>query len=117
MFVADFCRELKNAEIELFSSFPSILMHEAEKSRNSSFDPSGNYARLLIKLEHLENLFFIERLLIESGEQARGDLLDVSVEIVSLTTIFWKERDQFHGLYSDFEWLVSMNTGLEMKQS
>ena len=62
--------------------------------------------RLLIHLEHLQNLFFVERLLLRYGQPDEGDLLVVSSEMVNLTVLIWKYKDRLIGFTGDFEWIV-----------
>ena len=64
------------------------------------------YSRLLTRLEHLQNLFLLERILIKHGHDTAQDLIDISNEMLSLTSGIWKERDRLLGLHGDFEWLV-----------
>ncbi|KAI0179811.1 hypothetical protein GGR52DRAFT_214280 [Hypoxylon sp. FL1284] len=51
--------------------------------------------RLMIQLEHLQNLFFIERLLLRYGHSDNGDLLET-----------WTDIDRLGDFSNDCEWLV-----------
>lgn len=64
------------------------------------------YTELIIYLEHLQNLFFIDRLLVQRGHDRNADLLSVSFDMVSTTLVFWMHVDRLVAV-SDFEWLVS----------
>jgi hypothetical protein len=66
------------------------------------------YSRLLTRLEHLQNLFLLERLLIKQGHATAQDLVDVSIEMLSLTSGIWKERERLMCVSGDFEWLVCL---------
>ena len=64
------------------------------------------YAKLLIQLEHLLNLFFIERLLNKTKNTTLSTgIIDTSMEIVSVALIFWTHKDKMAGLHEDYEWL------------
>ena len=66
------------------------------------------YVRILVRLEHLQNLFFAERLSLRLGHVDENRLLVISFEMVSLTLLFWTHQDRFSGVRRDFEWLVSL---------
>ncbi|KAI1087001.1 hypothetical protein F5B19DRAFT_497797 [Rostrohypoxylon terebratum] len=75
-------------------------------------------SRTFIQLEHLQNMFFIERLLLRNGHEDKGDLLRVSYDLVILTlpwyglqatclkSIYYLELDKFAAFRNDCEWLV-----------
>lgn len=64
------------------------------------------YTKVVVHIEYLQNLFFVNRLLVQHGHDSQGDLLGVSFEMVSTTLIFWTHMDRLAGLHGDFEWLV-----------
>jgi len=64
------------------------------------------YTTILVRLEHLQNLFFLERLLLQAGAGSEATLLDVNCELVALTLIFWTRDDRLHQLRADSQWLV-----------
>lgn len=67
------------------------------------------YAKIMLRLEHLQNVFLIERLLKKVGHPDPSDaLLQASVEIVSITSALWTHRDRLCGQHRDFEWIVSL---------
>lgn len=55
----------------------------------------------------MQNLFFVERLLLRLGHIDENRLLPISFEMVTLTLLFWTHQDRFSGMRRDFEWLVS----------
>lgn len=65
--------------------------------------------RMLIKLEHLQNLFFVDKLLIRHGHVDDGDLLIRSYELVALALKLWTNKDRFDSIYirRSFEFVVS----------
>ena len=76
-------RDLK-ARLEKFvSEFPSCIRYQTGDLANPNIDPQTLYYRLIIELERLQNVFFIERLLIRHGREDTGDLLMVSIDMVT----------------------------------
>lgn len=66
------------------------------------------YPRLLIHMEHLQNILFIERLLLRHGKEGRADILTVSFELVSAMLPLWTHRERFADIRDDNDWLVSL---------
>ncbi|KUI62438.1 hypothetical protein VP1G_09553 [Cytospora mali] len=97
---------LRERELDAFSGLPKALTYSPEDVRDSSVDASTLYARLVVLLEHLQNLFFISRLLVQWGYDDHAELLKVSFEMVAATLVFWTHMDRLVGLHGDFEWLV-----------
>jgi hypothetical protein len=64
------------------------------------------YSRLLTRLEHLQSLFLLERLLTKRDHINSEQLIDISMEMLAITSGIWKYRDRLMELHSDFEWLV-----------
>jgi hypothetical protein len=88
-------------------SFPEQLIFNRGDITNRNISGPMLYAKLLIQLEHLLNLFFIERLLNKvENVTLSTSLVQLSLEIVSLTLIFWTHKDKMTGLHDDYEWLV-----------
>lgn len=90
------------------ATFPSALHYDPRCLDDVEIDVRVVFARLLLRLEHLQNLFFIERLLLRLGNLDEGDLLVVSFEMLSLTLLFWTHKDTFSSIRRDLEWLVSL---------
>lgn len=72
---------------------------------------SDIYAVIVVRLELLQNMFLIERLLMKlravSGHCHQGlELLRLSVEMITLALIFWTHKDRLDAVHHDFEWLV-----------
>ncbi|KAK8006523.1 hypothetical protein PG991_012820 [Apiospora marii] len=84
---------------------------------DTALDSATRYSKLLVRLEHLQNLFFIQRLYAKHGQSDRSELLAVSFEMVSLTIYFWTHRDWFKGILGDYEWLVSRGHQLSIFSS
>lgn len=71
--------------------------------------PTVLYSRLLVQLEHLQNILFIERLSLRHGKVDRADIIAVSFDMVSYTLPFWTNHDRLAPMRDDCEWLVSMS--------
>lgn len=99
--------ELKRRQDSIFAEYPSGLKYHSNDLRDLSISGSTLYTKLVIYLEHLQNLFFIARLLVQRGHDSHADLMRVSFEMVSGTLIFWTHMDRLaRGVHVDCEWLV-----------
>lgn len=98
---------MKEHEYEAFAQIPGVLKYSPDTVRDPSVSAADIYIRILVLLEHLQNLFFITRLLVQWGHDSNAELLNVSFEMVSVTLVFWTHMDRLAGLHGDFEWLVS----------
>ncbi|KAF6824166.1 fungal specific transcription factor [Colletotrichum plurivorum] len=97
---------LKNKELEAAADMPAVLRFKESDVRDPDVDSEKLYPRMLMRLEHLQNLFFIERLLKRHGRANDRDLLAVSYEMTSATLLFWTNMDGLAMVYEDFKWLV-----------
>ncbi|KAF3059630.1 putative fungal specific transcription factor protein [Daldinia childiae] len=87
--------QLRSRELSTVSAFPSCLRFDPFDIDDPDVPINHLSARLFIQQEHLQNMFFIERLLLRFGHQDKGDLLKVSYDLVT-QTLPW----------NDCEWLV-----------
>ena len=91
----------------MYLQLPVYLVYNFHED-SRQIKPPLFYTRILIRLEHLLNLFFLERLLSDKSKSIGGrDLLTISFEMLSLTTILWTHKDRLAGFQGEFEWLVS----------
>ncbi|KAJ0160375.1 hypothetical protein CTA2_8086, partial [Colletotrichum tanaceti] len=97
--------EIKERQLQTVAGLPKILVFKEEDVQDRKLDVSLLYVRLIVHLEHLQNMFFIERLLAKRGHDD-GALLSVSFEMVSKTLMFWTNMDRLSCINGDFEWLV-----------
>lgn len=88
------------------AELPSSLHYNVSRVHDMSTEVPHLYAQIMVKLDHLQNIFFIERLLQKAGEMNQADLLTVSVDMVSTTLVLWTNKDRLLGVHGDFEWLV-----------
>ncbi|EXK24027.1 hypothetical protein FOMG_19228 [Fusarium oxysporum f. sp. melonis 26406] len=98
--------EIKARAERIVAKFPQSLIHHPEDPDSPDFEVDTIYSRILIRLEHLQNLFFAERLLLRLGHSDQSRLLIISFEMVTLTLIFWTQQDRFAEVRRDFEWLL-----------
>ncbi|CAG9940068.1 unnamed protein product [Clonostachys rosea f. rosea IK726] len=97
---------IKAHDLAVLSSFPSALLYNPKDIDNANFDVDVVYGKILVRVEHLQNMFFIERLLLRYSYPDEGDLLVVSYDMVTTTLGIWIHKDKFAGIRRDFEWLV-----------
>ncbi|KAF9869959.1 fungal specific transcription factor [Colletotrichum karsti] len=98
--------DLKNRELRAAADMPAVLQFRESDVRDPDIGAEMLYPRMIMRLEHLQNLFFIERLLRRHGCANEKDLLAVSYELTSTTMIFWTNMDGLAMVYEDFKWLV-----------
>lgn len=89
------------------AEFPHVMLWRQEEITDHSVPSSALFSRLLLKLEGLQNDFFLYRLLLQKGELDEGNLLVTSYELVSLVLNLWTHMDRFPEILPDFSWLVS----------
>ncbi|KZL86098.1 fungal specific transcription factor [Colletotrichum incanum] len=99
-------RALKVKELKAAAEVPTIMQFDESDIRDSKISGQVLHVKLLMLLEHLQNLFFIERLLNRLDCSNRRELLAVSYEMTSTTLLFWTNMDGLGMLCEDFKWLV-----------
>lgn len=95
--------------MDAMSSFPIGVQFSNDDFTNPAVDAGTLYTRLLLRLEHLSNLFFIERLSCKGNYLYSPLMLEISLEMISLTLSFWTQQNRLEGLQGDYEWLVMMH--------
>ncbi|UKZ80033.1 hypothetical protein TrVFT333_007798 [Trichoderma virens FT-333] len=100
---------MRKRELDIFSLFPPGLQFKNEDFTNPSVDAPTLYIRLLTRLEHLSNLFFIERLSYRGSILYTPQMLEISLEMITLTLSFWTQQNRLEGLQGDYEWLVMLH--------
>lgn len=99
--------ELRRQATALYDDeFPSCLKHAADDLQNPALDHVQVYTRLHITLEHLHNVFFIERLLSKLREGVTAELVRISLEIIELSLIPFTNRQLTTGVMCDIDWLL-----------
>ncbi|KAL7936414.1 N-terminal binuclear Zn cluster-containing/DNA binding domain-containing protein [Trichoderma chlorosporum] len=99
-------RDLKDRQLEAVKEFPISLNYNPSDFTDPDTQVSTIFARLLLQLEQLQNLFIVERMLSKHGEVDEGGILLIAFQLVSLTLLFWTHKDRFAPFRNDFEWLV-----------
>lgn len=100
---------LKQRALDTFSALPSVLHYRPGDVDDLDLDTQILYPRIAIRLGHLQNVLFIERLLLRQGKEDRADLLSASFEMVSLTLTFWTHMERRTASQDDNEWLVNLD--------
>ncbi|KAF2017919.1 hypothetical protein BU24DRAFT_420967 [Aaosphaeria arxii CBS 175.79] len=103
---ADTLRDVKSRAEQVFRDFPRSLQLNLAGTINQDTDAPTLHMRLIAYLEHLQNLFFIERLLIRNHAATRDEILSISYRMVSTTLLYWRNMDRLSALRTDFQWLV-----------
>ncbi|EGX94297.1 Fungal transcriptional regulatory protein [Cordyceps militaris CM01] len=101
-------RDLKDREYSLVAEFPTSLRYEPKDLENPNADARPLYMKIITHLEHLQNLFFIDRLLIRCGYAIRDNLLETSLSLAMLALHLWIHKEQFAGaiVQRSFEWIM-----------
>lgn len=99
-------RDLKRQQEETVAKFPTVIIYNSNDISNRNTPVKNIYQRLLVRLDHLQNLFFIERLLSKIKGEPTADLVKISLEIVSLTLLPWMHRELMSGTMCDGDWMV-----------
>lgn len=91
----------------MFNSLPNSLRLADADIKIGFLEPHVLYTKLFIRLEHLQNLFLIEKLLQKTQPSPNLDgLIQSSLDIVSVTVIFWTRNDTLLGMQGDHEWFI-----------
>ena len=99
-------RKLRHVEEEVESQLPSCILYQAGDESHAALDVTTVFTRMLVRLESLQNQFFIELLLHRQGKDSMASLIDISFKLVSLTVVLWTHRDRFITIQNSFEWFV-----------
>lgn len=99
-------RNLKRKELELYRGLPTHLFCSPTLEDIKEVDLRTVYPKLLIRLDHLLNVFLVERLLVKHG-RPREDLLRASFEIIVLTLHLWTHNHIWAEVQGECQWIVS----------
>lgn len=99
-------RQLKTKQLDLYGQLPQHLIWNPTAEEISEIDLEIGYPKLLIRLDHLLNMFLIQRLLAKHGHP-RNELLRTSFEMVVLTLNFWAQKHIWAALQGKCRWIVS----------
>lgn len=99
-------RKLKRKELELYTGLPAHVVCSPKLEEIRDINLQMLYPRLLIRLDHLLNIFLVERLLVKHGHP-RSDLLRSSFEMIVLTLHFWTQKHIWAVIQGEWQWIVS----------
>ncbi|KAM3544110.1 hypothetical protein ARSEF1564_002977 [Beauveria bassiana] len=101
-------RDLKDREYTVVAEFPSSLRYDPRDLEITHTEIHPLYMKILTHLEHLQNLFFIDRLLIRCGYAIRDNLLENSLALAGLALHLWIHKDQFADavVQRSFDWIM-----------
>jgi hypothetical protein len=94
--------------MEAMANMPDGLIYRPEDMTCKAGVNKRNIVnKLRLRLEHLQNMFLIERLLSKQGDHDCGcDLFDTSLEMISLALILWTHQKRVDYPESCLDWLV-----------
>lgn len=104
----DLRRDIFNREKAAVATLPSNVLYKDEDLMNPLVDQNMYAYKLIVRLEHLQNGFFIYRMLKQRGHDIQADLVAVSFELVSLTLLYWTHLDRVPRIVTDLEWIVRL---------
>ncbi|KLO80841.1 uncharacterized protein LW93_9086 [Fusarium fujikuroi] len=116
-------RNLKQQELDVLAELPRCLVYDpadpndlplprteirsyAKDLSDPPVETNVVSLKIFIRLTHLQNMFLLERLLLQYGCPDEGDVLLVSYEMITLTLMFWMHKDRFRDIRRDMEWLL-----------
>ncbi|KAL7796084.1 hypothetical protein V8C37DRAFT_373083 [Trichoderma ceciliae] len=102
----DELRNIQGRQMETLAGFPACLKYDPQDLSDLDLNVESVYARILVRLAHLQTMFFLERLLLLNGSLDEGNLLLFSSEILTLTLTMWTHKDRFAAMRRNFEWLL-----------
>lgn len=98
---------LRSQQVHIFNSLPSSLRLTDVDGKIKLLEPHVLYTKLFIRLEHLQNLFLIEKLLQKTQPSQNLDgLVQTSLDVISVTVTFWARNDTLLGMHGDHEWFI-----------
>ncbi|KLO79029.1 uncharacterized protein LW93_4352 [Fusarium fujikuroi] len=97
--------QLKTKQLDLYGQLPQHLIWNPTAEEISEIDLEIGYPKLLIRLDHLLNMFLIQRLLAKHGHP-RNELLRTSFEMVVLTLNFWAQKHIWAALQGKCRWII-----------
>ena len=94
--------------MQIHRCLPEFLRLQAEDEPGQSVDPQLLFAKILIQLEHLQNLFFIRRLLVKARHNPSDNLqlVETSHEMLQVAEFMRARSVQLSKLNYSFGWLV-----------
>ncbi|KAK2594915.1 hypothetical protein QQS21_007363 [Conoideocrella luteorostrata] len=97
--------ELKRKEVQMYKNLPAHVPCNPTFEDIRDVDLQLLYPTLLIRLDHLLNIFLLERLFVKHG-RSRSDLLRTSFEMVVLALHSWTQKGMWAEMQGECQWLV-----------
>lgn len=91
--------------MEEVANFPPIITYNPNDIR-PGLPKDVVYGRLIVQLEHVQNLFFIERLLSKLPTCDPLKLLQVSLDLIGLSLVPWVDQSLTDGWICQAEWMI-----------
>ena len=107
-------RDVRQRQLKLFNSFPAWVTYSPGQINDPDIDTCVLVWGLFATLDHLQNLFVLDRLLLRHGYVGRGEVLPVIFEVLETTLLFWRRKDRFSNLLKDFPYIVRISTSYHM---
>ncbi|KAH8678462.1 hypothetical protein BX600DRAFT_452094 [Xylariales sp. PMI_506] len=100
--------DIKARQMANKTLLPPQVIYSPSDLTDPSLDIRILYVKIVMQLEHLQNLFLVERMLVLRGHLDEGDVLVTSYSMVALTLVCWTQRERFshNSMRRQFEWLL-----------
>ncbi|RFN51338.1 transcription factor [Fusarium flagelliforme] len=102
-------RDLLNVRVEeenLYRELPAHFLYDPAAGMQD-LEIEGGHQKLLVRLDHLLNMFLIERLLVKRDPDSnRKDLVVISFEMVVLTLSIWTQRHIWAEVKGENQWTI-----------
>ncbi|KAH7203247.1 hypothetical protein BKA60DRAFT_527185 [Fusarium oxysporum] len=96
---------LKEKQLELYRQLPHHFLWDTAQEEIREINLEIGYPKLLIRLDHLLNMFLLQRLFVKHGHP-RNELLRTSFEMVVLTLNFWAQKHIWAALQGKCRWII-----------
>ncbi|KAH7151033.1 hypothetical protein DER46DRAFT_628921 [Fusarium sp. MPI-SDFR-AT-0072] len=96
---------LKEKQLELYRQLPQHFIWDTAQEEIREINLEIGYPKLLIRLDHLLNMFLLQRLFVKHGHP-RNELLRTSFEMVVLTLNFWAQKHIWAALQGKCRWII-----------
>ncbi|KAF4456672.1 hypothetical protein F53441_1228 [Fusarium austroafricanum] len=95
----------KMKELDLYRELPPQLICSPTLEEVKDINLHTDYPKLLIRLDHLLNMFLVERMFIKHG-YPRSALLRTSFEMVVITLNLWAQKHIWAALQGNNLWII-----------
>lgn len=111
--------DIRSRQEALITALPASVSYSEDDTLTNGVEFVTIYIKTIIYLEHLQNLFLIDRLLLKNNYTEVGDLLLTSFTMVSVVLDFWMCKDLYINLIvqRNHQWLVRKPTCRDLRCS